>query len=456
MFSREAYNNLLAWKSNPRHGALLVDGARQVGKTYLVRQFAKNEYEHFAEINFIDSPTAKSIFEGDLSAATLLPLISAFTGVPLVPGKTLVFFDEIQECPNARTAIKFLVDKSEIDYIESGSLLGVSYAQIPSLPVGYEESLRMYPLTFKEFCDALGHYDEAFSLAERAFETRMPLDPVVHDKLSQLFRYYLAVGGMPAVVATFRETRDMTQVLFAQKQILGLYRQDVAKYARNQAHVRAIFDAIPAELSKQNKRFKLSALAKSARTERYENDFIWLADAGVGLPCYNLSGLAMPLGLNRQHSTFKLFLCDTGLLMAMLDDGTQFKILSGDFDVNWGAVLENAFAQILTANGFPVLYYERAKHGEVDFVVQVGGRVIPIEAKSGRTFRAHASLDNVLRVKEWGLDFAYVFCRENVETATFVPEGRDEKCTIAYMPWYFIAFVRPATPTEPYVVEIPE
>lgn len=271
----------------------------------------------------------------------------------------------------------------------------------------------------------------------------------------ELFKYYLIVGGMPAAVARFAQTRDIAQVQSVQKDILKLYRADIVKYARNKAHVGAIFDAIPAELSKKNKRFKLSDLAKSARSERYESDFIWLADAGVAIPCYNVTELVAPLRLNRQHSVFKLFLCDTGLLVAMLGDGVPFKVLQGELDINWGAILENAFAQMLTANGFDALYYEKAKHGKIDFVVQKSGKVVPIEAKSGRIFRAHVALDNVLRVKEWGLDFAYVFCRENTTVEVEIPEGRDIQCAIAYMPWYMLAFLKPDTLPDSFVVELP-
>lgn len=454
MLRRSAYERLERWRAQPGRRALLIDGARQVGKTYLVRAFARAHYDLLVEINFIDQPEAKAIFEGSLNAATVIPLLSAFAGRPLEPGRTLVFLDEIQACPRARTAIKFLVDDGRFDYIESGSLLGVSYCEPPSLPVGYESVLRLYPLTFEEFCWALDVQPEVLDLVRECFERQCVVPEPVHGRLMRLFSYYLAIGGMPAVVARFAETRDVARALEVQQDILALYRMDIARYARNKAHVRAIFDAIPAELDKQNKRFRLSDLAKSARTERYESDFIWLADAGVGLPCFNVSELVAPLRLNVKHSMFKLFLCDTGLLTAQLADGVQFKILQGQLDVNWGAVLENAFAQMLTANGFDALYYERAKHGEIDFVVQKGGKVIPIEAKSGRIFRAHASLDSVLRVREWGLELAYVFCRENVAVEVKLPDGRDDLATIAYLPWYMMAFVKPEGLPESLVVEL--
>lgn len=456
MIERAAYPLLLQWKQDPRHRALLIDGARQVGKTYLVRRFGQENYGTFVEINFVQTPEAKTIFEGNLDTETLIPLLSAFTATSFTPGDTLIFFDEIQECPRARTAIKFLVDDGRFDYIESGSLLGVTHGDVPSLPVGYETELRLYPLSFQEFCGALGDFDEALTIAEKCFHEETAVPPPIHDRLMELFRYYVIVGGMPAAVSQFAETRDLVRVLEVQRAILGLYRKDVARYARNKPHVRAIFDAIPAELSKKNKRFKLSDLAKTARTERYESDFLWLADAGVALPCYNVTELVLPLQLNQQHSVFKLFLCDTGLLMAMFGQGIQFKILQGEMNINWGAILENVFAQILVANGFDALYYEKAKHGEIDFVVQKGSRVIPIEAKSGRIFRAHASLDNILKVKAWGLDFAYVFCRSNTAVEAIVPEGREIECTVAYMPWYLISFLKPEALPASLVVELPQ
>ena len=454
MLRRIAYDELVRWKERVDHRALLIDGPRQVGKTFIVREFARRHYATFVEINFIETPEAIGIFEGNLDAATLIPLLSAFAATPLKPGSTLVFLDEVQECPRARTAIKFLVDDGRFDYIESGSLLGVNYKEPPSLPVGYEELLRMYPLTFQEFCWALDVQPEVLATARDCFERQCAVPEPIHERLMRLFGYYLIVGGMPAAVAAFASTRYLARVLKVQRDILVLYRQDIARYARNKMHVRGIFDAIPSELSRKNKRFKLSDLSRTARTERYESDFLWLAEAGVALPCYNVSELVVPLTLNVQHSVFKLFLCDTGLLTAMMADGTQFKILQGDLSVNWGAALENAFAQMLTANGFDALYYEKAKHGEIDFVVQKGGKVVPIEAKSGRIFRAHASLDSILRVQEWGLDFAYVFCRENVAVEVKQPEGRDVECPIAYLPWYMMAFLAPDGLPERFMVEV--
>ncbi|WP_449314672.1 ATP-binding protein [Rubneribacter sp.] len=441
---RAAFAELESWKKSPRRKALLVTGARQVGKTYLVREFARRNYQVFLEINFVETPSAKAIFEGDLNAETLIANLTAFSGMALEPGSTLIFFDEVQECPRARTAIKFLVDDGRFDYIESGSLLGVLYNEVPSLPVGYEQVLRMYPLSLEEFFVENGVQQTTLDLARSCCEESKPVPPVVHERLMRLFRLYLAVGGMPAAVQEFVSTSDLARVLGVQRDILTLYRQDIAKYAPNKAHVHAIFDAIPAELNKKNKRFKLSDLAKTARMERYESDFMWLADAGVALPCYNAVAPQVPLEVNVRHNLFKLFFCDVGLLSAASVGAVQFDLVQGDLSVNWGSFLENVVAQQLVVNGFDLYYYDKTKIGEVDFLVQKGSRAVPVEAKSGVDCAQHAALDNLLAVGEWGLQEAVVLCRENVE----------RKGNITYLPWYAVAFLKQDALPERFVVEV--
>lgn len=441
---RNLFQQLKEWKDRPDHKALLIDGARQVGKTFAVRQFAAENYEVFLEVNFVKTPGAKAIFEGDLDAATVIMGLTAYSGTALLPGKTLIFFDEIQECPRARTAIKFLVDDGRFDYAESGSLLGVTYQYVDSLPVGYEEELRAYPLTFAEFAAAAGIQPEVLEEARRACQAQEPVLPAVNDRLLRAFRIYMAVGGMPAVVQTYVDTGDLARVLEVQRGILALYRQDVSKYAPNKAHVNAIFDAIPAQLDKKNRRFKLSDLAKTARMERYESDFMWLADAGVALPCYNVSAPTVPLQINLQHNLFKLFLCDCGLLSAASVGAVQFDIIQGDLSINQGSFLENVVAQELLAHGFSLSYYDKSKIGEVDFVLQRGSAILPVEAKSGSDFKVHRALDNLMDVEEWSLGHAVVLCNGNVEK-----DGR-----VTYLPWYAVSFIEQERLPESYVVRI--
>lgn len=428
---RKAYDDFLKWKSAPDRRALLVTGARQVGKTYLIREFGRNEYEVFLEINFIETPKAREIFEGDLDADTLVANLTAFTKVPLVPGQTLVFFDEIQECPRARTAMKFLVEDGRFDYIESGSLLGVSYKEVPSYPVGYEQHLRMYPLTLREFFDAMGQNDQTLELVRERMRNREPIPTAIHERLLRAFSLYMVVGGMPAAVERFNETSDLSHVLAVQQDIVDLYRQDIAKYGDDRPHIKMIFDAIPEELDKKNKRFKLSDLAKSARMERYASDFMWVADAGVGLTCYNVKAPELPLSLNTQHNLFKLFLCDVGLLSAANVGRCTIRPSARE---PCGELGQHAGERHRPGADGPRLrsrYFDKAKYGEVDFVIEKGSKALPIEAKSGKDYEKHKALDNVMAVREWGIDSAIVFCRGNVRE-----EGK-----VLYLPWYAVMFI---------------
>ncbi len=441
---RTAYMEIVAWKRSANHGALLVTGARQVGKTFLIREFAHKHYHVFLEINFVETPSARTIFEGDLDVETLIANLTAFSGVALEPGATLVFLDEIQECPKARTAMKFLVDDGRFDYIESGSLLGVLNNETPSLPVGYEQVLQMYPLSLEEFFLANGVQQTILDKVQACLKEGKPIPVVMHERLMRLFKLYLAVGGMPAAVQEFVETNDLARVLRVQRDILVLYRQDIARYAPNKSHVHAIFDALPAELDKKNKRFKLSDLSKTARMERYASDFMWLVDAGVALPCYNAVAPQVPLKVNAQHNLFKLFLCDVGLLSAASVGAVQFDLIQGDLSINWGSFLENAIAQQLVVNGFDLYYYDKVKIGEIDFLVQKGSRVIPLEAKSGSDCKKHTALNNLMAVEEWQLEEALVLCGENV-----MKEG-----CVKYLPWYAVSFFKQDTLPAQFIVEV--
>ena len=431
---RSVTERMVRWRSDPLRKALLVTGARQVGKTFAVREFIEGNYDTHVEINFVETPQAKAIFEGNLDAATIIANLTAFSGKPLKPGRSAVFLDEIQECPRARSAIKFLVEDGRFDYIESGSLLGVLYRDVPSLPVGFENVVRMYPLGLREFLVALGLQPEVFELLADCFEERREVPAAIHERVLRMTRLYLACGGMPAAVDQLVHTQDLALVLETQRDITGLYRLDIARYANNKPHVKAIFDAMPSEIMGANKRFTLRDLAPSARMQRYESDFMWLVDAGVALPCYNVRAPQLPLALNEQHSLFKLYPNDVGLLGAMLESSVQFELVQGDAGVNNGALLETFAAQELVANGFNLRYFDKAKYGEVDFVVLRDGKAAPIEVKSGKGYHRHKALDNVMAVDEWGIDEALVFCPANVETVGHV----------TYLPWYMLMFCTPA------------
>jgi hypothetical protein len=429
-FSQELEN----WYKQDKKCALLIDGARQIGKTTLIRQFAKKYYgKNFVEINFVNTPSAKDIFGGDLSADAIISKLSLFCEKPLTPHKTLIFFDEVQECTEVRTAVKFLVDDGRFDYIESGSLLGINYRQVKSYAVGYEEIKTMYPMDFEEFCMACGVQAQSFEELKKCYDELKPVDEFVHKRMLQLFTYYTIIGGMPAAVQEFVNSKDMAKVANIQQDILKLYRLDITKYSQNdKSKITQIFDTLPAELNAKNKRFMLSDLTKSARMERYESCFNWLTDAGIALPCYNLTEVKQPVEINKQHNLFKFFLADTGLLCAMCSGDVQYKIVNGKYDINEGSIMENMFAQQLKVNGFELYYYDKQKVGEVDFVVEQHASLIPIEIKSGNSYRAHKALCNLLDINEFKLSKGYVFCNGNVE----------KKDKVVYLPFYMICFFK--------------
>jgi len=427
------YENLLKWHNKSQKRALMLTGARQTGKTYLIRAFAKAKYANFIEINFINEPKAEAIFTGNLDAKTLIMNLTAYSRMPMPPGETLIFFDEIQECPSARTAIKFLVEDGRFDYIESGSLLGINYKEVQSYPVGFEETMQMYPMDFEEFAIANGVQIQTLDYLKECFDKTLPVSDAIHQTMSELFRTYIIVGGMPAVVQQFIDTHDIGEVLRLQNDILALYRQDIMKYSKTDKNrIRNIFERIPAELNSKNRRFMLADIDKSARLNRYESSFNWLSDAGVALPCYNITEPVVPLRLNEQNNLFKLYLSDTGLLCAASMENVQFDILNGDLTVNMGSILENTIAQLLKANGFELRYMNRKKIGEIDFVLQCGKSIIPLEIKSGNDFLKHAALDHILNVAAWKIDKAYVLCKGNVQ----------KRQKITYLPWYMILFLK--------------
>ena len=435
MLERTIMKTLDAWSKAPHRKALMLTGARQIGKTTAVREFARQHYARFAELNFLTDPHAGNIFSGALDAETVVANLTAYLRKPLEPGKTLVLLDEIQECPRARTAIKFLVEDGRFDYVETGSLLGVRTADVESYPVGFEERHRMYPMDFMEFCRANGVQQATFDLLRDHFEQCTPVSEAVHETMLRLFSVYMVVGGMPEIVQRYVDTHDIAQVVQLQRDILALYRLDIAKYADNadRTKIRAIFDAVPSQLNDRNRRFVLADLGKNARQNRYASSFLWLADAGVALPCYNVEAPVPPLPANRKRSLFKLFMGDTGLLCAEALENVQMPILQGDLDVNMGEIAENVIAQELVAHGFPTYYFDSKRYGEVDFVVQSGTRILPIEVKSGNDWTRHHALSKIMSVPEWHLDQAYVLCKGNV----------DRQGPITYLPLYMSMFLRP-------------
>ena len=445
MLNRKIMSRLEKFFADNGRYALLIDGARQVGKTFAVENFAKTHYENIIEINFIKMPNAKLIFANVEDEKEILVKLSTFSQNGLKRGKTLVFLDEIQECPEAVTYIKFLVQEGTCHYILSGSLLGVELKDVRSVPVGFMDEITMYPLDFEEFVLANGERKELIEVARTAWQERRPIDRLYHERLSKLFRLYLVVGGMPAVVQRYLETHDISAVVAEQKLILAEYRKDITKYdKKNSLRIREVFERIAPELNKKNKRFYVNSIRENDRAERLEDEFIWLKEAGVAIPSYVVDEPVAPLILSRRSNLFKLFMNDVGLLAATYMDGIQLKILNSEIDVNFGAVYENVVAQELLAHGFSPTYYVSQAHGEIDFVVEKDGHALPIEVKSGKHYRRHRALNHVLSERQYAINDAIVLD----DAVLAVADG------IFYTPIYMVMFLEKNVLPERMIYEV--
>lgn len=414
-------------------GALLLSGARQIGKTYSIRKFAEEHFKNFIEINFVETPEAVEIFSNAKGSADILLRLSAFTDKPLVVGETLIFFDEVQKCPEIVTAIKFLVDDGRYRYIMSGSLLGVELNNLRSVPVGYMDIKDMYPLDLEEFMWAVGVNENVILKLKESWTNNVPVDEFIHNKMMDVFRLYLIVGGMPAAVMSYKDNNNLQDVMASQREIIKLYRKDISQYdTQRQLRIKEVFDLIPSELNSKTKRFFIKSINEKARAEVYKNEFLWLKDAGVAIPVFNIEEPKVPLKLATSRNLFKLFSNDVGLLACQYSDGIQLKILTGDDSINYGAIYENVVAQELLAHGFEEQYYYNSKKmGEVDFVLEHNGNVLPIEVKSGKDYLRHRALNNILECQEYTIPEAIVLCNDNLSVV-----GK-----VKYVPIYMMMFI---------------
>ena len=445
MIGRKVERKLQSFFREGKHGALLVDGARQVGKTFIIEEFGRRNYDSVVKLDFVQSPRARSVFENVENEDDILTRLTAFAGKPMIPGRTLVFFDEVQKCPEAVTFVKYLVQDGRFDYVLSGSLLGIELKNVRSIPVGFMDEVKMYPLDFEEFVEAHGEMPELLDAARNAWKDRRPLAKVFHDRLQRLFRLYLVVGGMPEAVQTYLDTKDIRKVVSVQRKILLNYRKDISQYdERNALRIRAVFDRIAPELNDRNKRFFSRSVGEGGRYDRLEDAFLWLAEAGVAIPSYCVEEAKVPLTLARKPSFFKLFMNDVGLLAAMYMNDIQLQILNGETDINFGAVFENFVAQELAAHGFQPNYYNSAKHGEIDFVLERRERVLPIEVKCGKHYARHRALDHLVSDGTARVYEAIVFDADAFRTGG----------TVSYLPIYMAMFLRPPELPERMIYEI--
>lgn len=414
--------------------ALLVTGARQIGKTWLIRdEIEKSGYTKF-EINFIDQPDMVHYLDAEMSADEFLVKLRMIMPEDCKPHETIVFFDEIQKCPEIVTKIKFLVDEGSFKYVMSGSLLGVELKGIASAPVGYLSVLRMYPMDFEEFMIANLVSKATLEMLKDKFETVRPVDEFIHQKLLALFFVYLIVGGMPDAVKTYTATKDIREVDKVQRDIVTQYKEDFSQYESEDKKLKliSIYDIIPAELNKQNKKFVFTMLDKELKFDRYENSFLWLKDAGVALPVYNVEAPVIPLLASKSSNVFRLFSSDIGLLTSAYPAATKIELINKNGEVNNGAHFENAVAQQLLCNGFELYFCKKKNIGELDFLIEMDGKVVPIEVKSGKAYKTHKALDHFMNVSDYHIEKAFVFSTGNVE--------KDGK--VMYLPIYMCYLVK--------------
>ncbi len=410
MLRRKITRVLEKWKKEEKKPCLLIKGARQVGKTYIVEQFAKANYANYIYINFELMPEYKKIFEGNLDFETLrLQLELNFPGVKIVRGETLLFLDEIQSCPNARVALKSLALDGTLDVVASGSLLGLYYKEVSSYPVGYERAMELFPLDFEEFLWAIGVSDEVIGELRGGFYERKMLPESLVEKVAEYFRLYLIVGGMPQVVNTYLETKSWQSVRMVQKSVVESYENDIMKYASlpDKQKILKTFESIPIQLAKKNKKFMYSEIDagdKNPSERKYGSAMYWLKDAGIVNFCYNLSEPALPLKMNVNLESFKIYMRDTGLLTSMLDVEVPKAILNDELQVNEGGILENVCAEEIMTKHEEVMYFERRGKLEIDFVMNIEGVATAVEVKSGNDKQAKSLksiIENYKTVKRY-------------------------------------------------------
>ncbi len=433
MLKRKIEKRIYDWISGDEC-ALLLYGVRQAGKTYIIRHCLESKGRSYVEFNLIREPDIVTILKDATDVDDLILKLSLYSDKKIIPGKTILFFDEIQKYKEIITKIKFLVEDKRYRYILSGSLLGVELVNLKSAPVGYLKSLQMYPLDFEEFLQLFQISDAAFESLKEAYHNREAVDEVIHKKMLQLFHLYLIIGGMPAAVEKYRQTENIDAVMEEHEAILQQYKLDFTQYeAENKKLLLTnIYELIPAELNEQNKRFKIADIEKNLRFDKMNDSFTWLWKAGVALPAFNVTEPKIPLLLNQKSTLFKLFLSDVGLLTTLYGKALKLKVVNQETDINKGAVYENVTTQELSAHGYSCYYYNNKKLGELDFVIEHDGEVLPIEVKSGKGYKKHSALAQVMRNENYRLSHAVVFSNSNVEC-----NGK-----ITYLPIYMLMFLK--------------
>lgn len=388
MLKRKIEQSLMNWKNAANRKPLIIKGCRQCGKTFSVLNFARKNYKNVVYLNFFENPDYASVFSGSLEIDNIVMMLSALLGSKAVfeAGETVLVLDEIQDCPEARTALKFFRTDGRYDVIGTGSLLGVKgYGKEPkSIPVGSETVMDMYPLDFEEFLWANGLEAPIIEMLKKSLDAEKPVPEALHNRMRQLLLQYVVVGGMPEAVQTFVDTKRMDEVLRIQRDIVHSYEDDMVKYAekKDKSRIKECFQSIPKQLSKENKKFQYSVVKKGSTASRYAGSLQWIEDAGIIARCYNLSITELPLDGNAEKDIFKVYMWDCGLFVSMLEDGTQYDILQGSLYGYKGAIFENLVADIFAKMGRKLYYFHKDSGMEVDFVIRYKGECTLVEVKA--------------------------------------------------------------------------
>ena len=407
MLRRKIYDKLLAWKKRTgKKDAILLRGVRQCGKTYIVREFGKREYKNFIEINFIERPDMQAVFSGNLDVDNMVQQIKlSMPGCQFIPGETLLFLDEIQDAPNARTSLKFWTQDGRFDCIASGSLLGIDYKNEVSIPVGYEQHLIMRTLDFEEFLWALGVEENLKEMLAPYVDGTKRVPEAMHNSLNKYLQEYMVVGGLPEVVDTYIATKDFYQVHLLQEKILRDYQDDIAKYALNQDKIKAkqCFLSIPRQLSKENHKFQYSVVEKKATARKFTSSLDWLHNAGLIDFAYNVNSPWFPLKAYVKEDQFRVYLCDIGLLVAMYGYQMKIALLSDALEgPAKGGIYESLVADILAKRGEELYYYKKEDSTlEIEFIIERDCKLVPVEVKarkgSTRSLNELLKMDNIER-----------------------------------------------------------
>ena len=416
---------------------LLVDGARQVGKTFSIKEFAGSKFDIFVYINLIENKTALEILKKSEDSKDFIFRLKSLLNIDLVEGKTCVYIDEIQEFKDFDivTLSKFLIDEGSYRYIFSGSMLGVELNNVKSWPVGYVTQLKMFPLDFEEFCINKNVSSDILNEVKNSFDKKNKIPDFIHEKLMDIFREYIVIGGMPEVVSNYLENKNLNEIDLIYNSIVTNNRKDITKYIDRdkKLKIKEIYDLIPFELNKQNKRFLLNDINSKSKNELVSDSFLWVKNAGLAIPVYNAKGLESPLMLNADRNLMKLFMSDVGILnFITCDKEIRLNLLKEDTTINFGSIYENFVAEELNSHNFEnIYYYNNKKNGEIDFVIEKNGKVIPIEVKSGKEYKRHSAINNILKINNYNIDEVVVFNNENVSL----------KEKVLYLPIYMVGYI---------------